>query len=44
VAPYEENENSQSYYSENSDEEDMKIAYQLQCIEFLKLREMYKQS
>jgi len=37
VALYEENEDSQSYYSENSDEEDMQIAYQLQYVEFLKL-------
>jgi predicted component of type VI protein secretion system len=29
VAPYGENEDSQSYYFENSDEEDMKTAYQL---------------
>jgi hypothetical protein len=43
VAPYEENKDSQSYYSENSDEEDMKTAYELQYIEFLKLREKYKQ-
>jgi len=43
VAPYEEKKDSQSYYSENSDEEDMKTAYQLQYIEFLKLREKYKQ-
>jgi hypothetical protein len=43
VAPYEENEDSQSYYFENSDEEDMQIAYQFQCVEFLKLREKYKQ-
>lgn len=43
VAPYEENECSQSYYSENSDEDDMQTAYQLQYIEFLKLREKYKQ-
>jgi hypothetical protein len=42
VAPYEENEDSQSYYSENSDEEDMQTAYQLQYVEFLKLREKYK--
>jgi hypothetical protein len=43
VAPHEENEDSQSYYSENSDEEDMQTAYQLQYLEFLKLREKYKQ-
>jgi hypothetical protein len=43
VAPYEENEDSQSYYSENSEEEDMQLAYQLQYVEFLKLREKYKQ-
>jgi len=30
VAPYEEKEDSQSYYSEPSDEEDMKAAYELQ--------------
>jgi hypothetical protein len=43
VAPHEENEDSQSYYSENSEEEDMQSAYQLQYVEFLKLREKYKQ-
>jgi hypothetical protein len=43
VAPYEENEDSQSYNSEPSDEEDMKATYELQYIEFLKLREKYKQ-
>jgi hypothetical protein len=43
VAPHEENEGSQSYYSENSEEEDMQSAYQLQYVEFLKLREKYKQ-
>jgi hypothetical protein len=32
VVPYEENEDSQSYYSEHSDEEDMKAAYELQYI------------
>jgi hypothetical protein len=43
MAPYEENEDSQSYHSEPSDEEDMKAAYELQYIEFLKMREKYKQ-
>jgi hypothetical protein len=43
VAPYKEKEDSQSYYSENSDEEDTKTTYELQYIEFLKLREKYKQ-
>jgi hypothetical protein len=43
VVPYEENEDSQSYYSKNSDEEDIKTAYQFQYVEFLKLREKYKQ-
>jgi len=43
VAPHEENEDSQSYNSENSEEEDMQSAYQLQYVEFLKLREKYKQ-
>jgi hypothetical protein len=43
VAPYEENKDSQSYYSELNDDEDMKAAYELQYIEFLKLREKYKQ-
>jgi len=43
VAQYEEKEDSQSYYSKNSDEEDMLTAYQLQYIKFLKLREKYKQ-
>jgi hypothetical protein len=43
VAPHEENEGSQSYYSENSEKEDMQSAYQLQYVEFLKLREKYKQ-
>jgi hypothetical protein len=43
VALHEENEDSQSYYSENSKEEDIQSAYQLQYVEFLKLREKYKQ-
>jgi hypothetical protein len=43
VAPHEDKEDSQSYYSENSEEEDMQSAYQLQYVEFLKLREKYKQ-
>jgi hypothetical protein len=42
VAPHEDKD-SQSYYSENSEEEDMQLAYQLQYVEFLKLREKYKQ-
>jgi uncharacterized protein YifE (UPF0438 family) len=43
VAPHEDKEDSQSYYSENSEEEDMQSAYQLQYVKFLKLREKYKQ-
>jgi hypothetical protein len=43
VAPYEEKEDSQSYYYENSVEEDMQSAYQLKYVEFLMLREKYKQ-
>jgi hypothetical protein len=43
VAPHEDKEDSQSYYSENSGEEDIQSAYQLQYVEFLKLREKYKQ-
>jgi len=43
MAPHEENEDSQSYYSENSEEEDMQSFYQLQYVEFLKLMEKYKQ-
>jgi hypothetical protein len=43
VALYEEKEDSQSYYSKNSEEEDMQLAYQLQYVEFLKQREKYKQ-
>jgi hypothetical protein len=43
VAPHEDKEDSQSYYSENSEEEDMLSAYQLQYVEFLKLKEKYKQ-
>jgi hypothetical protein len=42
MAPYEEKEDFQSYYTENNDEEDMKTAYQFQYVEFLKLREKYK--
>jgi hypothetical protein len=42
MAPHEENEDSQSYYSKNSEEEDMQSANQLQYVEFLKLREKYK--
>jgi hypothetical protein len=43
VAPHEDKEDSQSYYFENSEEEDMQSAYQLQYVEFLQLREKYKQ-
>jgi hypothetical protein len=43
MAPHEEKEDSQSCYSENSEEEDMQSAYQLQYVEFLKPREEYKQ-
>jgi len=43
IAPYENKDDSKSYYSENSEEEDMQLAYQLQYVEFLKLREKYKQ-
>jgi hypothetical protein len=43
VAPHEDKEDSKFYYSENSEEEDMQSAYQLQYVEFLKLREKYKQ-
>jgi len=39
VAIHEEKEDSQSYYSKNSEEEDMQSAYQLQYVGFLKLRE-----
>jgi hypothetical protein len=40
---HEDKEDFQFYYSENSEEEDMQSAYQLQYVEFLKLREKYKQ-
>jgi hypothetical protein len=43
VAPYEDKVDSQSYYSGNSEEEDMQSNYQLQFVEFLKLSEKYKQ-
>jgi len=43
MTPHEEKEDSQSYYSETSEEEDMQSAYQLQYVEFLKLGEKYKQ-
>jgi hypothetical protein len=43
VALHEENEDSQSYYFENSKEEDIQSPYQLQYVEFLKLREKCKQ-
>jgi hypothetical protein len=43
VALHEDKEDYQSYYSENSGEEDMQSAYQLQYVEFLKLKEKYKQ-
>jgi len=43
VAPHKDKEDSQSYYSENSEEDDMQSSYQLQYVEFLKLREKYKQ-
>jgi Tfp pilus assembly protein PilO len=40
VAPHEDKEDSQSYYSENSEEEDMQSTYQLQYVEFLKLNSL----
>jgi hypothetical protein len=43
VALHEDKEDSQSKYSENSEEEDMQSAYQLQYVEFIELREKYKQ-
>jgi hypothetical protein len=43
VTPHEEKKDSQSYYSENSEKEDMQSAHQLQYVEFLKLKEKYKQ-
>jgi hypothetical protein len=39
MAPHEDKEDSLSYYSENCEEEDMQSAYQLQYVEFLKLRD-----
>jgi hypothetical protein len=45
VAPHEEFEGSQSYYSESSDEdrEELKKAYKILYVKFLKLRETYQQ-
>jgi hypothetical protein len=45
VAPHEDQEDSQSYYSEHSDEdeEELKRAYKILYIEFEKLRETRKQ-
>jgi hypothetical protein len=43
VALHEEKEDYQSYYFENSEEEDMQSAYQLQYVDFLKLMEKYRQ-
>jgi hypothetical protein len=45
VAPHEDQEDSQSYYSEHSDEDggELKEAYKVLYVEFLKLRETCKQ-
>jgi hypothetical protein len=43
VALYDDKKDSQSYCSENSEEEDMQSAYQFYNVEFLKLGEKYKQ-
>jgi len=45
VAPHEDQEDSQSYYSERSDEdkEELKDAYKVLYIKFLKLRESGQQ-
>jgi predicted nuclease with TOPRIM domain len=45
VAPLEDQEDSQSYYSEHSDEdeEELKEAYKVLYVEFVKLRETCKQ-
>jgi hypothetical protein len=44
VAPHEDQEDSQSYYFEHSDEdgEELKEAYKVLYVEFLKLRETRK--
>jgi hypothetical protein len=45
VAPHEDQEDSQSYYSEHSNEDgkELKEAYKVLYVEFLKLRENRKQ-
>jgi hypothetical protein len=45
VAPHEDQEDSQSYYSENSDEDgkELKEAYKILYVEFEKLMETCKQ-
>jgi len=45
VAPHEDQEDSQSYYFEHSDEdgEELKEAYKVLYVEFLKLRETRQQ-
>lgn len=45
VATHEESEGSQSYYSESSDEEgeELKVAYKVLYVNFLKLRETRQQ-
>jgi len=45
MAPHEDQEDSQSYYSKHNDEdgEDLKEAYKVLYVEFLKLRETCKQ-
>jgi len=45
VAPHEESKGSQSYYSESSNEnrEELKEAYKILYVKFLKLRETYQQ-
>jgi hypothetical protein len=45
VAPHEESEGSQSYYSKSSDKdrEELKEAFKILCVKFLKLRDMHQQ-
>jgi hypothetical protein len=45
VAPHEESEGSHSYYSESNDEdrEELKVAYKILYVKFLKLRETLQQ-
>jgi hypothetical protein len=44
IAPHTDPDESQSYYSESSDDENLKGAYKVLYIKFMKLRETHQQN